>query len=209
MGSAAGDDDFVANQPASSLNSEGDSTASPQIDALSSILENLGMPPSSTNNGPSSSTTATPVTTTSGGTLTLADLQGAMAQISSTPSSLPLTDILNPRTIEESGILSNPETVKRLLNHLPDNQRSEFFLRENLHSPQCLETIKTLQSALRNSDNLHEILVNFNLDTKSLEQNNSNKIHPVELFLEAVAESVEKDQKREDEDGDDTKMEEG
>jgi len=212
--SAAGDDDYVASQVTSSAMSSSDTSTSPQIDALSSILENLGMPPSSssTNNRPSS-TTATPVTATSGGgTLTLADLQGAMAGlVTSTPSSPSLTEILNPKVIEESGILSNPETVNRLLELLPENQRSESFLKENLYSAQCLESIKTLQSALRTGGNLQEILVNFQLDTSSLEQNSPNK-SPIELFLDAVNESVKKEKKSDDKDdkeGEDTKMEEG
>jgi len=210
--SAAGDDEYL-----STLEQPGNSTTTQQIDALSSILENLN----TTNNATStpaataSSNIATTTPTAATGQLTLADLQGAMAGlVTSTPpppaSNLP--DMLSPQIIDESGILSNPSVQEKLLSLLPPNTSStpnESYLREHLLSPQCLECMKTLQNALLGGpSNLQDILLNFQLDGSALSSGNIAGKNPVEIFLEAVAKSVNKEKEGEENKEEDSKMEE-
>lgn len=209
---AAGDEEYLA-----TLQS-GNATTTQQIDALSSILENLNTTANT------ASTTVTPVNTASSNTdittpaatsgqLTLADLQGAMAGLVSTTPTTNLTDVLSPQVLDETGILSNPSIQEKLLALLPPNTTSssnEAYLRENLLSPQCLESMKTLQNALSGAGNLQDILLNFQLDSSVLTSGNTAGKNPVELFLEAVVNSVNKesDESKNEEKEEDNKMEE-
>ena len=107
-----------------------------QVDALSNILENLGMPQNNASASTNTSTasdapatnTATPApsvtpsaTTSTTGGLTLSDLQGAMAGLATTspPSSTlqppgpPLHEVVSPSNIIQSGILDNPTTKQK------------------------------------------------------------------------------------------------
>merc|ERR1712083_176404 len=117
---AAGDETYLASLNTTTSTS---STTPQQIDALSSILENL-VPPSSSAPAatPIESSAAAPSATATAGALTLADLQGAMAGLAQpSPSTAPLTEVLNPNLVEESGILSNPDVQEKLLSLLPPN----------------------------------------------------------------------------------------
>jgi len=197
--SAAGDDDYVSSARAATASRETPSQQQ-QVDALSNILESLGMPQGG--NGAASSRSASSADTpaTAGGTLTLADLQGAMAGLAtSSPPPPPLTEILSPDSVEESGVLDDEDTVHRLLRLLPEGQRSREALIQNLRSPQCIESIKALQTALAGPDgphNLYSILINFELDTDVLNATGANT-NPVELFLDAVVKSVQKEKENE------------
>jgi len=182
--------------------------ASQQVDALSNILENLGMPPP-TNGvetpGATPATTAPSSTSTparSGGMLTLADLQGAMAGLAtSTPPPPPLPELLSPSLVEESGILSNPDTMSRLIELLPENQRTEEFLKENLHSPQVLESVKSLMGVLNADEGVSSVIANFGLEAGEGSGLGEN---PIKVFLDAIVRSVEKEKqetKEEDKDG--------
>jgi len=213
---AAGDDEYL-----STLQSGNNATTTQQIDALSSILENLNTTANNASTtatpmGTASSNTATTTPTAATGQLTLADLQGAMAGlVTSTPpptsSAANLPDVLSPQIIDESGILSNTSVQDKLLSLLPPNTSSsnnESYLREHLLSPQCLECMKTLQNALMGGpSNLQDILLNFQLDSSALSSGNIAGKNPVEIFLEAVVKSVnsEKDEENKEED---SKMEE-
>lgn len=177
--------------------------ASQQVDALSNILENLGMPPPSNGGDSSGATPATPAPAAtparSGGVLTLADLQGAMAGLAtSTPPPPPLPELLSPSLVEESGILSNPDAVARLTELLPENQRTEEFLKENLHSPQVLESVKSLMSVLNSDDGVSSVIANFGLDAGDGGALGEN---PIKVFLDAVVRSVEKETKKETKEG--------
>ena len=170
-----------------------------QVDALSNILENLGMPqPGTTNNV----TTTTPATTSSGGgTLTLADLQGAMAGLATTsPTTVPttpavvgppLSEIASSDSIMESGILSD-ETVKaKLIQLLPEEQRSEQYLEENLRSPQVSQCLKQLTATLsEDHDSLSSVLANFHLPPPPPGTIITN---PIQTFLDSVLQSVQDD----------------
>merc|ERR1712083_592328 len=114
--------------------------------------------------------------------------------------------------VEESGILSNPDVQEKLLSLLPpntSNKNKEAYLKEHLTSPQCLESIKTLQNALSGqSGNLQNILLNFQLDSSVLLDGAAG--NPIEAFLESVVRSMKKEKEdgKEGEGKDDSKMEE-
>jgi len=217
VATAAGDEEYL-----STLQSGDNATTTQQIDALSSILENLNTTTNNANTttatpvGTASSNTATTTPTAATGQLTLADLQGAMAGlVTSTPpptsSTANLPDVLSSQIIDESGILSNPSVQEKLLSLLPPNtspSNNESYLREHLLSPQCLECMKTLQNALMGGpNNLQDILLNFQLDSSALSSGNIAGKNPVEIFLEALVKSVDKEKNDENKE-EDSKMEE-
>lgn len=165
------------------------STTTRQVDALSNILENLGMP--------QGEGAATPAAT--GATLTLADLQDVMAglqtqQANANPPGL--HDIVTPDAI--SDLLANEEVRNRLLQELPEEQRTMEHLEENLRSPQVQQTLRSLTSALIPDDNgsmdgYHSVLANFQLDAAAGQQTLAETNNPIQAFLDCVLASVEKD----------------
>lgn len=205
-----------------------------QVDALSNILENLGMPqpgagagatPTSTTAVPGTpsatsapATSSTPTATTSatpsaptrpastaGKGLTLSDLQGAMATLATTspPSSTaaqpgpPLEQIVTPETVISSGLLEDPDVKARLINFLPEDQRSEDRLMENLRSPQVVQCLKSLTGAICDEGDggggaLGSILANFQLSPEdgaaAMAMGN-----PIQAFLDCVLKSVERE----------------
>lgn len=185
-----------------------------QVDALSNILGNLGMPQPSaattttTTAASSTNTTTTPAT---GGTLTLADLQGAMAGLathSPTPATAtttgptpPLHELATYDAVEESGIMDDPAAVARLMECLPEEQRTDEGLRENLRSPQVQQALQTLTAALAGGDGTseyHSIVANFQMDpadgAASLASGN-----PIQAFLDCLLKKVDKDKKKKEE----------
>jgi 26S proteasome regulatory subunit N13 len=114
------------------------STTTGQVDALSNILENLGMPQGADQNGGAASAAASAAAATNGGgtkKLTLADLQSAMGGVSNLQENPPgLHEVVSPSAI--SGLLENEEVRNRLLQELPEEQRSAEFLESCLRSPQ-------------------------------------------------------------------------
>ena len=225
------------------LNSGGDSNnanasavdgSAPQVDALSNILENLGMPQNSATSSTAPSDAAVTSTATldsaapsdaavvapaaakpATGGLTLSDLQGAMAGLATTspmagrpgPS---LSEVASPENIIASGILED-ETVKaKLIELLPESQRSEERLMENLRSPQVQQCLKSLTAALCDDDGVggsmdsfNSILANFQLrpEDGAIALASGN---PIQAFLDCVLKSVqrEKEEKSKEEDGD-------
>lgn len=197
-----------------------------QVDALSSILENLGMPqstaeilaasgaagtgtPAATGTG---TTAAGGIGTTAAGaaaaaatanrTLTLADLQGAMAGIQSATSGAsastqapPLSEVVTPAAI--SSLLEHDDVVHRLMELLPEEQQTAANLQENLRSPQVQQTLRSLTSALLpdddgNMDGFYSVLANFSLDPADgqaamIAQN------PIQAFLDCILAKVERD----------------
>ena len=209
-----------------------------QVDALGNILENLGVPTSSSSmrrsggtpsgernvriTAPGDATTATSSSATAaggssgggGGGLTLADLQGAMAGLAtaSPPPSLaaaamaggsgggvsmggpPLSELASMDIIDESGILNDPSIVERLVSLLPENQRSEAMLRENIRSPQVAQCLRRLTSALADEDDagsFNSIIANFQLNPEdgALAMASGN---PIEAFLNCLLRDVER-----------------
>lgn len=184
-----------------------------QVDALSNILQNLGMPQSEGSSGAASSTENAEAPAASaagtGGMLTLADLQGAMAGIQQQqqPSSAPLSEVVTPGAI--SNLLEHEDARKRLMELLPEEQRTNEFLEENLRSPQVQQTLRALTQALLpddsgNMDSFYSVLANFSLDPadgqEALAANN-----PIQAFLDCILASVKKEK---DEDMSESKEEE-
>lgn len=203
--SASGDAD--ADDGTTAVNNGADAGNQQQVDTLSNILSNLGMPqPSSSSSNPSSSSSAaTPAP--AGGTLTLADLQGAMAGLAthSPPpvavanSTPPLHELTTSDAIDESGILDDPAAVARLTALLPEGQRTEESLRENLRSPQVQQALQALTSALVGdgvaaSSEFPSVVANFSMDAAdgaaALREGN-----PIQAFLDCLLRKVEREKK--------------
>jgi hypothetical protein len=135
-----------------------------QVDALSSILQNLGMPPADTTSA-NSNTTQQP--------LTLADLQGAMAQVQTRSSTQgpSLDNLVTPASI--TNLLQDPSVCARLLQLLPPDQQTQEHLEANLRSPQVASTLRALTSAVSPdadtgaTDGLTSLLANFQLPAPS------------------------------------------
>lgn len=199
------------------------------VDALSSILENLGMPlqtnnttttPPTIDGAAVNSSNATAAASTSasagGGILTLSDLQGAMAGLAThsplastggTTSSTstrapPLQEILTADSVEASGILNDPTVRQRLMDLLPENQRTEDDLRQNLRSPQVQQALQSLSAAIgggtttTNEDTssaFHNVIVNFSMnpDDGAISLANGD---PIQAFLDCLLASVQREQ---------------
>jgi 26S proteasome regulatory subunit N13 len=198
--------------------SGGAGASNSQVDALSSILENLGMPQSTAeslaasgaagsgaHSGASTGARATGGAAASNRTLTLADLQGAMAGIQSSTgasagagaatSAPPLSEIVTPAAI--TSLLDNDDIKNRLMELLPEEQRNVASLQENLRSPQVQQTLRSLTSALLpdddgNMDGFYSVLANFSLDPAD-GQASMIAQNPIQAFLDCVLAKVEKD----------------
>lgn len=177
-----------------------DDSGGQQVDALGNILENLGMPPPNSSATPAVGNAAANSASTGeagAGGLTLADLQGAMAGLatasppseSSTSIGPPLSELVSTDIIEESGILSDPSTVARLVALLPEGQRTESQLRENIHSPQVAQCLQRLTAALAEGpESFNSIIANFQLNPSDGAQSGN----PIEQFLHCLLKDVER-----------------
>lgn len=210
--------DARGNDPVSARSPSSVSTTTRQVDALSNILENLGMPQTGEKSGTDGADPPPPPSAAAGdgGTLTLADLQNAMGgvqtqQENSNPPGL--HEVVTPGAI--SSLLANEEVRNRLMQELPEEQRSAEFLESCLRSPQVQQTLRSLTSALLPDDNgsmdgYHSVLANFQLDASDGQQALSEGKSPIQAFLECVLASVEKEDaeegneeaKKNDDDGD-------
>jgi len=193
---AHGSDPISARSPSSV------STTTRQVDALSNILENLGMPQGGDQNNTNAAPAAAPAsgaTAATGGTLTLADLQSAMGGVQTQQESTNppgLHDIVTPGAI--SSLLANEEVRNRLMQELPEEQRSAEFLESCLRSPQVQQTLRSLTSALLPDDNgsmdgYHSVLANFQLDALDGQKALSEGKSPIQAFLDCVLASVGKE----------------
>ena len=165
---------------------------------LGNILQGLNLPPAS-----GGSSAAAPIGAASssggGGGLTLADLQGAMAGLATaSPGTAgaapgpPLAELAAADVVEESGILNDPAAVERLLALLPETQRTEDQLRENLRSPQVAQCLQRLTATLsEDAAGFNSIVANFQLDPSdgTAAQLAGN---PVEAFLQCLLKDVER-----------------
>ena len=150
----------------------------------------------SANTAPAAAATTGAATATGGGGLTLADLQGAMAGLATasptTTDGPPLSELAAAEIIDESGILDDPDATARLIALLPENQRNNDALRDNLRSPQVSQCLQRLTAALSDdAGSFNSIIANFQLDprdgTEALSRGN-----PIEAFLNCVLKDVEK-----------------
>jgi 26S proteasome regulatory subunit N13 len=161
-----------------------------QVDALSTILENLGMPQGTGE--------AAPANASANATLTLADLQGAMAGIQQQPpASAPpvLSELVTSGAI--TGLLADEAACQRLLELLPEEQRTLQHLEDNLRSPQVQQTLRTLTSTMMPDDSgdlsgLYSVLANFQLDPVD-GQDAVTKGNPIQAFLDCLIESAKKE----------------
>ena len=192
-----------------------------QVDALSNILQNLGMPQSEGGGGSSSGDGAAAAASASGGgaagggggMLTLADLQGAMAGIqqqptAAAPAMAPLSEVVTPAAI--SSLLENEAARDRLLALLPEEQRSVTHLEDNLRSPQVQQTLRALTQALLpddagHMDSFYSVLANFSLNPAD-GQTAMAANNPIQAFLDCILASVEKEK---DDGGDDNNNDDG
>jgi len=188
--------------------SSSSSNAAANADALSSILDSLASnaPPasSSNTNAVASSNNATEASSQQR-ELTLADLQGAMEGLatSSPPVALPavtaapLTEVVTADHVTESGILEDPEVSARLMELLPENQRTEESLREHLSAPQVKQALASLSNALSNVGTFHSVVMNFQLEPRdgmvSLQNGN-----PIQAFLDCLIAKVESENNDDD-----------
>ena len=89
--------------------------------------------------------------------------------------------------------MNDPDTVARLVALLPEGQRAEDMLRENIRSPQVVQCLQRLTSALVDDDvdSFNSIIANFQLDPSdgadALASGN-----PIEAFLNCLLNYVEK-----------------
>eukprot|EP00978_Attheya_sp_CCMP212_P007672 scaffold17807_cov51-Attheya_sp.AAC.2 len=216
-----------ANSHASTSAPAAASPTTGQVDVLSNILGNMGMPQQSAMTP--ATTPALPTTTTTGGdgsaggndaapaegatapavaggTLTLADLQGAMAglgapaPVARMPSmGPPLQELATPDAVMESGLLDRPDVVERLLELLPEGQRNLHDLHDNMRSPQVSQALRSLTSCLMpDSDDgslegYHSLIANFQLDARDGEAS-MNAGNPVQAFLDCLLADVQRKQ---------------
>jgi hypothetical protein len=181
-----------------------------QVDALSSILQNLGMPPASAASSPPQAQQQQPSQQ-----LTLADLQGAMAQVAATTTSssstsrtreASLAQIITPAAI--ATLLEDESVCNRLIPLLPPEQQSREHLQENLSSPQVQQTLRSLTAAIvpddtGSLDGLASVLANFQLPSANL---TVAQQQPIQAFLQAVLESVQEENKEEEDSNEDEPM---
>jgi 26S proteasome regulatory subunit N13 len=180
----------------------GSSTSNSQVDALSSILENLGMPQSSSSDSASPAAAGTAVGTN---TLTLADLQGAMAGIqqqqqrqesAASAAAMSLTDVVTPDAV--TALLQDEAVCARLVDLLPEGQRNRESLEDNLRSPQVQQTLRSLTSALLPDDagrvdGFLSVIANFQLGSAANDPGTvqAASTNPIQAFLDAVDRSVQ------------------
>lgn len=194
------------------------------VDALSSILENLGIPPTTTTTD-ASSTSRNPASSSSSAAaspspirmnqLTLADLQGAMAGIASastSSSSAPpaVEDLVTPAAVD--ALLQDAGARQRLMALLPpeqqldgaednDNAASIAILRDNLLSAPMQSTLRALTRVLTNHpDGCASVIANFQLTTNNNANNNNATTNPIQTFLDAIVASVEHEEAQNEED---------
>jgi len=108
-----------------------------------------------------------------------------------------------------SGLLANEDVRQRLMEQLPEEQRTPEFLEENLRSPQVQQTLRSLTAALLPDDNgsmdgYHSVLANFQLDAADGQKALSSGQSPIQAFLDCVLASVQKEKA---EDGKEESME--
>jgi hypothetical protein len=184
-------------------NDNNNNTSSSQVDALSTILENLGIPQSSQGTPSGADTTpAAAMNTGTTGSLTLADLQGAMASMqqqtgAATPTvGPPLDQVVTPQAMDR--LMDNEAARDRLVALLPEGQQTPEALRENLRSPQIQQTLRALTQALLpddegNTDGFYSVLANFQLDPAHGQDALTQHNNPIQAFLDALLAKVEQD----------------
>ena len=173
-------------------------TASPQtvdVQNLQSILSGLGLPPTSSSPSPSGSTTTPgaappaapakpPATNVPAGGITLSDLQAAMTGAAQPPASL--SHYVTPEEVERQGLLTDPEKYGKLMDMLPEGQRTLEHLTATLRSPQVLSALSSLTEAIDGPD-FSSVLANFDLEMDEETERLVGEGKGVEAFIRACA----------------------
>lgn len=76
---------------------------------------------------------------------------------------LSLQALFTTDSIISSGVLEDPAVRAQLVEHLPESQRSDEFLEESIRSPQFIQALSSLSSALQ-SENFDNVMASFQLD---------------------------------------------
>ena len=87
----------------------------------------------------------------------------ATAPISAAPRQVNLQDVLTTENITNSGILNDPTVRQELVQHLPEGQRSDEFIEENIRSPQFQQALGALNDVLQ-SDGGSGVLASLGLN---------------------------------------------
>jgi len=104
----------------------------------------------------------------------------------------PLSELATADAIDASGILSDPAVRARLVDLLPEGQRTDSHLEDNLRSPQTQQCLKSLTAALAAGDEFNSILANFALDPSDGAAAMASG-NPIQAFLDCVLKQVEKE----------------
>jgi len=147
-----------------------------------------------------SSTAAKTSPATPAGRLTLADLRGAMAGLSAAPSQEAvgpaLHDLVTAESATEAGVLNDPAVRERLTAALPEGQRGDNDLEENLRSPQVRQALRTL-TGLVAGDSFNSVIANFQLDERDGAEAMAAG-NPIRAFLDCVVASVKREKEEEE-----------
>eukprot|EP00595_Chromulina_sp_UTEXLB2642_P001348 CAMPEP_0196762548 /NCGR_PEP_ID=MMETSP1095-20130614/2256_1 /TAXON_ID=96789 ORGANISM="Chromulina nebulosa, Strain UTEXLB2642" /NCGR_SAMPLE_ID=MMETSP1095 /ASSEMBLY_ACC=CAM_ASM_000446 /LENGTH=222 /DNA_ID=CAMNT_0042113783 /DNA_START=448 /DNA_END=1116 /DNA_ORIENTATION=- len=76
---------------------------------------------------------------------------------------IPLQEILTSDAIFNSGVLDDPQVRAQIIEQLPESQRSEEFLEDNIRSPQFQQSLESLSNALQ-SDGGNAVMANIGVD---------------------------------------------
>lgn len=151
------------------------------LEGLQSVMQNLGLPPVAQQ--PRQSSADAPPAPADG--VSSEAFQRAMAgALTAISTPLSLTDILTPANIQASAILDDDAIVSRLVEHLPESQRSQAELVELARRPQFRQAIHQLAQALRAPDNVASIFANFGLQPQT-------DPDPIRAFLAAIQAAAE------------------
>jgi len=151
-------------------------------------------PTATTTASRSTTPTATSTTTGTTGSSTLAPLSSAtsnalkniVANFAKDKVEPTLMDVVNVEEILKSGLLDNPEIVKKLVEFLPEGHVNAENLKDNLNSSQFKEAVRNFNQALRSGE-LSTIVQSFGLDASNIGPNST-----IEDFLLAVQKDAKK-----------------
>jgi len=135
------------------------------LDQLQSVMSNLGMPPGAAAPGAVSS-----------------DALARALQAMTPLQGLSLTDVANGDDVTAAAIFDDDDTVARLLEHLPEDQRTRSELHGIIRAPQFRQALGQLTRALQTPENYESIVANFGLQGAAPAATRD----PVERFLNAI-----------------------
>eukprot|EP01126_Amoeba_proteus_P006263 TRINITY_DN12189_c0_g1_i1.p1 TRINITY_DN12189_c0_g1~~TRINITY_DN12189_c0_g1_i1.p1 ORF type:complete len:259 (-),score=67.10 TRINITY_DN12189_c0_g1_i1:72-848(-) len=109
------------------------------------------------------------------------------------PQAPSLQDVVDVEHIINSGLLDDPEVVKKLVEFLPEGTEiTAQNLKDNVNSPQFKQAIASFNEALRSGE-MQSVMMLFGLDTASVGPNPT-----LEHFLMAVQRQAEKEKEQSD-----------